>query len=323
MRKFFSAVSALCLFFCFVSGVGADEGRNYQDPILFPRMSGLTVFNYDVKDYDGYTFPMGGLIKGEPGEVKQLEGRVTRIIYKAPVTKSTMELYKYYEGLLKQNGFNVIYSGRNREIERWNSYFYPNVYEFNSSRDDQRYICAKSSKSETYAAVYVTLGWHSYAYVGVDVIEVGGAPASKAAAQVQSAQAATPPALAPVPATDTSIETALKNTGKAVITSLQFEEGTNAIRAGSESVLRQIAGIIKSNPGRNYALNYYTDSSGSAQYCLKLSEQRADAVLRQVVLVYGADRNRVKAKGMGFVAPETNTASESAYGNRLEFVVVK
>ncbi len=81
--------------------------------------------------------------------------------------------------------------------------------------------------------------------------------------------------------------------------------------------LQKVGTLIKRNPKATFAVEGYTDSLGSAEYNLDLSERRAESVKRYLVEAMGINPAQVNARGYGaskfIVAPRSvpyNTPEE-------------
>ena len=86
--------------------------------------------------------------------------------------------------------------------------------------------------------------------------------------------------------------------------------------------LAKIAGIVISHPGLNLQVEGYTDSTGTAEFNQKLSEQRANTV-RDFLLSQGLNTNSMTAVGYGENYPvAANTTSAGRQQNRRVELVV-
>src|SRR5579859_6337540 len=80
----------------FAPGQGQDiEGS--KDHPLISRYPGSWIIGYIYKEYDEYLFPEGKVQDDKPAKSEDLEGKITRITYKIPDGRSTLEVYRNFE----------------------------------------------------------------------------------------------------------------------------------------------------------------------------------------------------------------------------------
>jgi outer membrane protein OmpA-like peptidoglycan-associated protein len=116
-----------------------------------------------------------------------------------------------------------------------------------------------------------------------------------------------------------------KETPRGLVVNMQdvlFDTGKYTLKSPAELALAKISGIIISHPGLNLQIEGYTDSTGSADFNQKLSEQRANAV-RDFLMKQGLNTQNMTAVGYGLnypVAPN-DTAAGRKLNRRVELVV--
>lgn len=101
-----------------------------------------------------------------------------------------------------------------------------------------------------------------------------------------------------------------------------FDFNKYTLRPAAREKLAKISGIILSHPGLKLEVDGYTDSVGSDEYNMKLSEQRAGAV-RDYLTGRGLPSDTVSAMGFGKdnpVASNDNAAGRQK-NRRVEMVV--
>ena len=98
--------------------------------------------------------------------------------------------------------------------------------------------------------------------------------------------------------------------------------GLNADAAGIEQA--RLIGIVAQNcPGVRIRIEGHSDRSGNPATNLKLSQERADAVLLRIAAA-GIDTSMFEAEGMGDLKPSTATGpnTRAFYDRRVEFTVL-
>ena len=90
---------------------------------------------------------------------------------------------------------------------------------------------------------------------------------------------------------------------------LTFETGSATVRPESKEQLDNIAAILKAYPSVTVKIGGYTDNTGDDAANLKLSQDRASAVERELV-TRGVPDDRIEAEGYGEQHPVADNATE-------------
>ena len=103
---------------------------------------------------------------------------------------------------------------------------------------------------------------------------------------------------------------------------IHFDVDSAHIQPRSESVIAQIAEVMRENPSWRFQVEGHTDSDGGAAYNLGLSQRRAQAVVNDLIARYHIAKSRLVAKGFGLTRPvATNaTAAGKALNRRVELL---
>jgi outer membrane protein OmpA-like peptidoglycan-associated protein len=101
-----------------------------------------------------------------------------------------------------------------------------------------------------------------------------------------------------------------------------FETNKYALGQDAQLKLAKLTGIIQAHPGLNLAIEGYTDSTGTAEYNVKLSQQRSDAV-RDFLISQGLSGDTITSKGLGQESPvaDNGTAAGRQLNRRVEIIV--
>jgi outer membrane protein OmpA-like peptidoglycan-associated protein len=109
--------------------------------------------------------------------------------------------------------------------------------------------------------------------------------------------------------------------GKIVSNGIRFDVGKATLRPESMGVLNEIYKMLSEHPEVNVSIEGHTDSDGDNDFNQKLSEDRAETVMKQLVSM-GIPSERLTSKGFGESEPiNTNATPEGkAENRRVEFV---
>lgn len=101
-----------------------------------------------------------------------------------------------------------------------------------------------------------------------------------------------------------------------------FETSKYNLSQDAQLKLAKLSGIIQAHPGLNLGIEGYTDTTGSDEFNMKLSQQRADAV-RQFLMTQGLSGDIITSKGLGPVNPvaDNGTAAGRKANRRVEIIV--
>jgi len=152
------------------------------------------------------------------------------------------------------------------------------------------------------------------------------AQAQQARSEAQSAQAQVQQANAETQRLAALLESMqASQTPRGIVLTLDdvlFDTGKAQLKPGAERSIEQIAAFLNENPERRVQIEGFTDSQGSDDYNLELSQSRADAVA-MAIIQRGIDAQRVRALGYGEGYPvASNTDSGSRQLNRRVEIIV-
>jgi outer membrane protein OmpA-like peptidoglycan-associated protein len=105
---------------------------------------------------------------------------------------------------------------------------------------------------------------------------------------------------------------------------LAFEAGSARLRPESQAQLNDMAAILKYCPSIHMEIKGYTDSVGSPETNLRLSRDRATAVMSQLI-VKGVSPERLAAAGYGQESPiaDNATAEGRAQNRRVSMLITQ
>jgi OOP family OmpA-OmpF porin len=104
---------------------------------------------------------------------------------------------------------------------------------------------------------------------------------------------------------------------------IEFETGRAVIKPGSYPILDEVVTLMKARPGIKMGVYGHTDSRGIAAMNMKLSGERAAAVMGYLVS-HGIAKTRLESQGFGQTKPiaDNNTDAGRAKNRRVEFKIL-
>lgn len=125
---------------------------------------------------------------------------------------------------------------------------------------------------------------------------------------------------------DLSPLSALIVNGRIMLKNIYFEFDRSFITKEAAFELDKLVQIMKQNPTMVISVKAHSDSRGSDEYNLKLSDERAKATV-QYVISQGIVAERISGKGFGESEPlvkcDNCTDEQHAQNRRTEFIIVK
>lgn len=116
-----------------------------------------------------------------------------------------------------------------------------------------------------------------------------------------------------------------KQTDRGIVLTLGdvlFDSGQSTLKPGAGSTIDRLAAFLTQAPDRSVAIEGHTDSMGSDEYNMNLSQNRALSV-KSALIAKGIDPNRVVAVGKGEGVPvASNDNSAGRQQNRRVEIIV-
>jgi OmpA-OmpF porin, OOP family len=277
------------------------EAAAREDHPLIQRYPGSTLTGREDPGFREYKVVVGidpqGKTDDEVLVSTRASGQLTRLFYQNPQGRSPAEIFANYKEALEGAGFEVLFecSGTACSVARAPSRF-DRVNGMKRVSNPMWYLAARyrGEGKETYVAVSVIQFQHQ-----IDVLEVQ---------QMERGL---------VTVTAEALKKGFAAQGRAVLDGVVFDHDKATIKPESKPALDVIAKFLKDNPNLKAFIVGHTDMVGGLDYNLKLSQQRAQAVVDALVKSYGIAPARLAAHGVGPLAPaRTNQSDEGKSENR-------
>jgi len=114
----------------------------------------------------------------------------------------------------------------------------------------------------------------------------------------------------------------IRTTGHASVYGIHFDFNKATVKPESEQTLKEISKLLKQDPKLNLYVVGHTDSVGKIAYNMKLSQTRAEAVVKALVTKHGVSQNRLDPYGVGPLAPVASNETDEGrpLNRRVELV---
>jgi OmpA-OmpF porin, OOP family len=291
-----------------MSGAHAQRGdvAGSRDYPGIGRFAGSVITGYQVKDFDAARLQAAPFKDGKPTAERRLEGRVTRIAYRANPGPSILEVSRNFETQLAKAGFETLVAcdtdacGGIPFTEATDALPMPQMW---IDGFNYRYYAGRKAEGgrETYAAVLVSKSNDDiYAQLMIAVV---GAIENKMVDAGAMAKG-------------------LREQGHIALYGIYFDTDKAVIKPESRPTLEEIAKLLRAQPQLNVFIVGHTDSQGTYEYNADLSRRRAEAVAAELAKSYKIVATRLKTAGVGFLAPIGSNATDDgrALNRRVELV---
>jgi len=110
--------------------------------------------------------------------------------------------------------------------------------------------------------------------------------------------------------------------GRIALYGIYFDFDKSNVKPESGPTLKEISKLLSENPKLKLYVVGHTDNVGDYSYNMKLSQSRAEAVVKTLVSEYSVDKNRLTPAGVGPLCPVASNDREEgkAKNRRVELI---
>lgn len=298
--------------------IAADVKGSSDHPLL-SRFPSAEIRSYMAKDYDAALLPQSKVDKAkEPGQLLELEGKVTRISYRIPGERSALEVIKNYEKALGKGGFETKFACSSHATCGKDMMAFialegvvrPQGFgdaSFGSSGERALLVHRQDEGGDVHVFLHVVEDTaNKYTYLYQQIVE----GAALELDQVNVLQA-------------DELQKSLDRQGHVAIPGIYFDTSKADIKAESDVALAEIAKLLSGSANLKVYVVGHTDNQGVYDANVALSQARAQAVVNALQQSHGVDAARLNAKGIGSLAPVASNTQETgrSRNRRVEIVV--
>ena len=295
-----------------------------KDPPFLKRYEGSEIIAYQTKSFEEYAMATA-TSRGWEAPAKA-EGAVTRIVYRVPEGHTGLELLRNYEHALAEAGFDLTYEFTQTD-NYWVKGFVGGFYNQLGRSDGgpfwlytsaARYVTARATKDGQDLTVAVLVGESNGGKWSTNPKDPVIKPGQILVSVDVVAAKAVEIKMVEVKAAD--IADALATTGTVDLYGIYFDVDKAVVRPESDKTLDVVASLLKIDRSLKLEISGHTDSTGDKEHNLKLSQDRAAAVVDVLVKKYSIDSARLQAQGYGDSKPVAGNDTEDgrAKNRRVE-----
>ncbi|TLD72338.1 DUF4892 domain-containing protein [Phragmitibacter flavus] len=321
---------------------GAEDVPGSADHALLKRVTGSHIMWFNKEKFDELTVALQRVEFDydkqvmKPTKREKHEGALTTAYYKLPGDTSTLEVVRQYEAELKPAGFEVLWTASNDELDDGYGRFIESIYpvigktdglnmmhEFN--KEERRYSVLKGADkagNTVFVALYAfvinddsgtgfaKLQEDNHLKKGDTIVRVDVLETKAMEARMTVVKAA-------------EITDSMATTGRIAIYGVYFDTDKAVVKSESAPSLVEMAKAIKSAKGKVLIVGH-TDNEGGMEYNQELSQRRAAAVMKALVLEHGVGAEKMMSVGVGLAAPVAPNTDEAgrAKNRRVEMVAL-
>jgi OOP family OmpA-OmpF porin len=327
---------------------------NARDHALTKRYDGSFIVSYERQSFTDFKIPLSKLERTEdadrrdrmnnqmflPKKEIEVEGALTRIAYLLPADRSPLEVLRNYEEVLKGAGGEILFTCRAEgcggdpsrsssggggetslmmyfvnEAALKDAAFSNGACALTSDIDDQRYSSIKLPQAggDAYVTVQtfkVSNTLYCKAFNGRTVALVHvfePKPRDQKMVVVQAAEMAQ----------------AIGSSGRIALYGIFFDTDKAIVKPESNPTLAQIAALLKSDGKLAVTIVGHTDNQGQYDYNVDLSKRRAEAVAKALSANFSVDAKRLRAAGVGMLAPAASNDTDEGRAKNRRVEIVK
>ncbi|MGO9641178.1 MAG: OmpA family protein [Candidatus Acidiferrales bacterium] len=305
MTTFLRTVFVACLLLGLSAPfAAAQDQEGCKDHPLFNRMPNYEIYRCATVDFDAVDFAKPGLKqwdRDKPEDYESIEGKVFRISYalkEGATPPSALQIIRNFQNATKAAGGTVLGDFVGPFAAPLSDTMLKFMVDSPGGTSYNRYTNLKLTKGNTEYWVNVAAS-DDYQDYNIVVVE------RQAMAQ------------------DVSINELVDQLNKNGFITLyiNFDTNSSTIKPESNKTLDDAASVLKAAPTLSVLVGGHTDNVGTPEANMKLSEERAKAVVAALVQ-RGIAANRLTAKGFGQTQPIADNRLEDgrAKNRRVELV---
>lgn len=287
------------------------------------RFNGSIIEFYKETKWGSYKLPVNEKGQLDWNNPMSLDGKVTRIQYSVSKDNNCEFVMHNYKSGFEKSGYDILIAIANEQLgvsnrpHTWHAKYYESGGQWNGLNNgkfglgigfptwnnNHSFLVARGHElgKDIYAIVY-TIVLESYTLITQDVIEVEAVETGLVSVD--------------------NISNDITKRGHIAIYGIYFDTGKSVLKAESDKALITISDFIKNNKDKKFYIVGHTDNKGEFDANMKLSEERAKSVIKELISKHGVNPEQLKAYGVSSLAPVySNKTEEGRTRNRRVEIV--
>jgi OOP family OmpA-OmpF porin len=347
MNRIVDATHRVVLGLALLSGLAVGPARaatafppdvaGAADYPMLKRFTGSALIGYKSTGWDQAMLPLGMELMHQQSTGRdfvkdrlEVEGKVTKLVYLAPLGKTPLEVYRNHEQALTAAGFKKRFScerdcanlffawGKTVDISAgmaWAKGGIPgqgnSSFPLTSALNfDGRMWTGTLSKGghDVHVLLYTSSAASdttNTAATYLEFVEPKAMPTGQVTVDAKAMQGS------------------LEAEGKVALYGIYFDTGKAEVKPESKAQLDEMAKLLQAQPALKAYVVGHTDNQGNLDANLQLSQQRAQAVVAALAGSYKIDARRLQSRGVANLAPVAGNGNDAdrARNRRVELVL--
>jgi len=275
---------------------------------IAPIYPGSSVWSDDKIGY-GEFYVCTGKISDDTAKIERIEGYVRIRFCYAPAGRSPLEIIKNYEEAVSKKGGTVLNSSKSsecksaflkkghfgRRMDKWEYVRFPHNIHY--------YFSGKIPTDTVDYFVNVIAGRVDGTVI-YSLATIKTKPMDKGMVSLDN------------------LDDGLLTKGHIAVYDIYFDTGKSEIKGESYDALKTIAEYLNAHSDKQYLIVGHTDNVGDFEANIKLSTERANAVVNELIVKYSVNKKQLKPYGVGSASPVASNSEDKgkAKNRRVEIV---
>ncbi len=285
-----------------------EKAKEEEEKDIAPAYPGSSCYHDDKIGYEEF-YVCTGKNSDETTKIEKIEGYTHLRFCYAPAGRSPLEIIKNYEEAVLEKDGTVFPIVNAREcidayMKKGHPYHYQTKYEYMQMPTMAYYYFSGKIPTDTVDYYICVVAGNIDGKVVYLLATIETKPMDKGMISLEN------------------LDAGLVAKGHIAVYDIYFETGKSEIKGESYDALNMIAEYIITHSDKKYLVVGHTDNVGVFNANIKLSNERANAVVNSLIVNHSVNKEQLKSYGVGPVAPVSSNSTDEgkAKNRRVEIV---